>query len=889
MSDLLSIASSGLQAIQKALDTTSHNISNVNTPGYSRQLDVFATRPSVKEGAGFVGTGVSVQGTRRIIDQFTIDSLRNQTSTNSELNELASLLEEIDALLSDPETGVADGMNQFFLSLQDLNNNPGSIPARQLFVSQANVMAQRFNDTYLQLQNKIAGADQKIRFITEEINSLAKSIAEVNVQIGLNASTGIGSLPNDLLDQRDKLLTDLSKYTSTIVTNADDGTISVFVGNGLPLVISGTSSEIITQSNPLDASRVDIALKTPFSTQVITSNINGGEIGALLTLRDASLSKAINSMGRLALTLAGTINDQHQLGIDLNGQAGGLLFSDINSTDALRSRSTANAANSGNAILNVAINTIDNQAEPPFDVFTADSNIINTSAVNPLLGGMLSLNGISIPAAALTDDTLSSAGQLGSAVAIANKINTLSAQHGVTATAEPNALYLGQFTAGAFAAGEFAINGVNIVTTGANEATLLQDINALSTQTGVRAVGDGSLNITLIAADGRNIQLTSNTNTPVATFTHFDTNSAVALDSIQTSSIKLTSNDEISISGTNLNSIGFSAGTTPTPNTGLTLDDYSLSYDGTFYTLRRIADDAIVVQSSTPNINVEGMSISIESGTMVVGDVFSITPTRNGAIEISAVIRNPEDVALAYPVSAEASLSNTGSGAISVTNIINTSGVPISTPTVLGNAFQTPGQLTPPIRIEFVDTSTYRVFDISNGVPGNQIGPDQSYSASSTHTEIFPISGVTNTTAPGPNNTYVYDPGYRVTIQGSPQAGDVFSLGFNQDASGDNRNSIELLDIQLKKLMNNGNATLQEGFAQTVSEVASQTNQVRINAESSDSFLKALESKRNNISGVNLEEEAANLLKFEQSYQAVAQLFSIARDIFDTLIGAFSR
>lgn len=889
MSGILSVAASGLQAIQKALDTTSHNISNVNTPGYSRQLDVFATRPSVKEGTSFVGTGVSVQGTRRIIDQFTIDSLRTHTSSNSELNELAALLEEVDALLSDPETGIANGLNNFFLSLQDLNNNPNSIPARQLLVSQSQVLSERFNDTFLQLQAKMAGADQKISFITDRINSLSQSIAEVNVQISLSASAGPGGLPNDLLDQRDQLLLELSEYVSVFTTESDDGTTSVLIGNGLPLVIAGDASTLVTQTNPLDASRLDLALKTPFTSQVITNNISGGEVGALLTLRDQSLTGAINAMGRLAITLASTFNEQHQLGVDLNGRLGGLVFSDVNSIDALRNRSVANQNNQGSAILNVSIDSIISQHKPPFSVFTGDSNIIDTSTVTPLINGMLTINGVAIRAAQLTDDTFSSAGQLGSAIAIANAINTQSTQHGVTAFPKENSMFLGQFTPGAIAAGEFSINGVNVVTTGADEATLLQDINALSVQTGVVAVGDGNLNITLVAQDGRNIQLTSNTNTPAATFTHFDINSALALDRIQTSSIELKANQEITIAGSNLNSIGFSEGTTPTANTGLTLEDYTLTYDGTFYTLRRNSDDSIVTQSTTPTINVEGITISIESGTMVVGDSFSITPTRKGASEISALIKDPERLALAYPVSVTSSLNNQGTGNIKVTNIINTSGTPANTPTTIGNGFQSQGLLTPPIRIEFVNSTTYRVFDISGGIPGTQIGPDQDYAHNSGEQSVFPISGVVNTAAPGPNSTYVFDPGYRIKIEGEPQAGDVFTIGYNQDASGDNRNSIELLGIQLTKLMNNGNATLQEGFAQTVSQIASQTNQVRVNAESSDSFLKSLETKRNNTSGVNLEEEAANLLKFEQTYQAVAQLFSIARDIFDTLIGAFSR
>ncbi|MGE4349514.1 MAG: flagellar hook-associated protein FlgK [Candidatus Berkiella sp.] len=886
MSDLLGIASSGLQAIQKALNTTSHNISNVNTPGYSRQVETFVARPADKIGSGYIGTGVSALSTRRIVDQFTIDVLRTQTSNANELETLSNLLGELDGLLADPNTGVVQGFNNFFLSLQDLNNTPNSIPARQLFISQVNMLAGRFNDVYGQLQSQLAGTDQKIGFITTEINSLAQNIAGLNAQIGGNSASG---QPNDLLDQRDQLLSELSKYVSVSSIQDTDGSINVFIGNGLPLVMGGVASTLGTQLNNIDPSKKDIVLTTPYSNQIITNNISGGQMGALLSMRDSVLTTTINAMGRLAITIASAMNDQHSLGIDLNGAQGGLIFSDVNSVDAIRNRSVASTSNTGNAILNVSINDINEPSKPPYEVFSSDTNIIDTSSLLSLQNGNMIVNGISIRAATMADDSVSSAGNMGSAIAIAAAINSRATQHGVTATAQPNVVYLGQFTAGAFAAGDFSINGVNIVTTGADEATLLQDINALSAQTGVRAIGDGNSNITLIAQDGRNIQLNSDVGTPVATFANFDTSSATALDKIQRASVALSSTQSMKITGNNLSSIGFSSGTTPIENSGLTLDNYSLSFDGTFYTLRRQFDDSVVVQSISSAIKVDGMTISIESGSMNIGDSFAILPTRNAALEIKAIIKDPKQLALAYPVATSASLNNTGTGIMKVSNVVDTSGMPVSTSSRLGNAFQTAKQLSPPIQIEFISDTVFRVYNVGNGFPGVQIGPDQIYDpASGTH-EVFPISGVVDNALPGPNSTYVYDPGYRISLEGVPKTGDIFSIGFNQDGSGDNRNSIEMLGIQLDKLINGGHATLQDSLSQSVSDIASQASQASTNSEASKSFLDALETRRNNISGVNLEEEAANLLRFEQSYQAIAQLFSVARSLFDTLIGAFSR
>lgn len=886
MSDLLGIASSGLQAIQKALNTTSHNISNVNTPGYSRQVENFVTRPADKMGSGYIGTGVSALSTRRIVDQFTVDALRIQTSNTNELETLSNLLRELDGLLADPNTGVVQGFNNFFLSLQDLNNTPNSIPARQLFISQVNMLAGRFNDVYGQLQSQLSGADQKIGFITTEINSLAQNIASLNAKIGGNSASG---QPNDLLDQRDQLLSELAKYVSVSKIQDTDGSINVFVGNGLPLVMGGVASTLGTQLNSIDPSKKDVVLTTPYSNQIITNNISGGQMGALLSMRDSVLTTTINAMGRLAISISSAMNDQHSLGIDLNGAQGGLIFSDVNSVDAIRNRSIASTTNTGNAILNVSINDINEPSKPPYEIFSSDTSIIDTSSLLSLQNGNMTLNGISIRAATMADDNVSSTGNMGSAIAIAAAINSRSTQHGVTATAQPNVVYLGQFTAGAFAAGDFSINGVNIVTTGADEVTLLQDINALSAQTGVRAIGDGNSNISLIAQDGRNIQLTSDVGTPVASFANFDTSSAIAIDKIQRASVELSSTQPIKIIGNNLSSIGFSAGTTPIENSGLTLDNYSLSFDGTFYTLRRQPDDSIVVQSTSSTMKVDGMTISIESGSINIGDSFAILPTRNAALEIKAIIKDPKQLALSYPVVSSASLNNVGTGIMKVSNVVDASGIPVSTSSRLGNAFQTAKQLSPPIQIEFISDTVFRVYNVGNGFPGVQIGPDQIYDSSSGTHAVFPISSVVDNAVPGPNSTYVYDPGYRISLEGVPKSGDVFTIGFNQDGSGDNRNSIEMLGIQLDNLINGGHATLQDSLSQSVSDIASQASQASTNAEASKNFLDALETRRNNISGVNLEEEAANLLKFEQSYQAIAQLFSIARSLFDTLIGAFSR
>jgi len=879
MSDLLGIATSGLLSIQKALDTTSHNISNANTLGFSRQQDVFETRPANQSGDQFIGTGVNVAETRRAVDQFIVESFRAQTSQTKELETAAQLFSDLDILLADSSTGIADGLDQFFSSMQELNNNPSSIPARELVISQSQLLENRFQSLNDQIEDRINSIDQQLGSLANDVNVLAESISDLNVKL---ASLGGGNA-NDLLDQRDQYILELSQYVEVLTNEQEDGSINILIGNGFSLVTGATVSKLTVAASDT-STHSDLYLTTGGSIQNITSNLNGGEIGALLNVRDNSLSEMQNSLGRLAITLASTFNDQHSLGMDLNNEMGLDFFSDVNSLEAMRSRSIEGSSNIGDAIFNVSIDAIKSFEDSPFQAFSNDSNLIDTSTLTNLGTGIVRLNNIAIRPAVASDDTLSSSGNTGSAIAIANAINASTPQHNVTATPEPNALSLGQFSTGAFAAGEFAINGVNIVTSGADNATLIQDINALQSQTGVTASLDTNDNIILVAQDGRNIQLSSNTNTPAATFTHFDTNSAVALDKIQRASVSLQSTTTIDIAGNNPSLVGFSAGVSPVESSALSIDDYLLTFDGSNYRLNRVSDQSLVAMSSSPDFSLDGFKISLVSGTMQAGDIFEIQPTKLGSEQLKVTLTDPNKLALAFPVNAESSLDNKGTGNIVVRGIVDTSGLPVSTSNKLGNAFEQEGQLSPPIRIEFVNDTTYRVFDISDGIPGTQLGPDQEFTPNSTAQDVFPLASVIDNTPPGPNTTYIYDPGYRITLEGEPQQGDSFLIGYNQDASSDNRNSINLVGLQLDKLINSGNASLQESFAQIVSRVATQSNQAEVNLESSNSFLQAIESRRNSVSGVNMEEEAANLLKFEQSYQAIAQIFVVARDNFNTLI-----
>lgn len=896
MSSIFGLGTSGIFAAQRQLQTIGHNITNSTTEGYSRQITELRTREPTNLGAEIVGTGVKVTGTNRVVDEILISLNRDNISEAEEFDTFLDIANRINIILSDSDTGVSEGINNFYDAVQTLTADPSSSPARQVVIDSAKTLESRILSLDQQIDDQIFDINNQISEIVTQINGIVSSIVKLNQDIATSGNLSANSQPNDLLDQRDKLLNDLAKLVDVGTIDKPDGGVDVFIGDGQSVLVGNASLTLVSQRDSTDPTVVDVALKTSATTNsVITANMTGGKLGGLLGARAEVLDKTQNAMGRVAITLSSTFNDQHQLGIDLNGALGQRFFKDVNDTALTLSRSIADTLNVGTGKLAVTIDTIPRPDSGPYKVLGVGSSLVDVATLASIDNvGELTIGGTNIQNASAGDDTVSTVDNASSAIATAAAINKSNIA-GVSAKAEINQLYLGTFTPGVFTAGQFQINGVNIAG-GADETTLLQNINALSPSTGVRAEGDGSLNITLIAEDGRNIQLTSNTDTPVATFQHFDTNSATALDQVQRAGVSITSTtNPIVLAGTNPGDVGFTAGSTPAAYTSLTTSDYALNYDGTNYTLIRESDSAVVSIVSAANfaasgMNVDGFTIRINSGNIVAGDRYKIRPTRNGGGDFALRITDLENIAVGMPVMTEATVK-AGTGIITVDEITNTTGNPTPTANKLGNAFGSPKSLTPPLRIEFFNDSSgspvkYRVYDITNGSPGTQIGPEQTYVQGQSNS-IFPITGVINKTSPGPNAPYTYDPGYRVSITGTPEAGDQFEIRYNTDGRADGRNGVQLSKMQGEKLIASQSSTIQEAFSEAVATVGATTARTESSLIASESLLKQSEDLLLSISGVNLDEEASKLLQYQQLYRASAQLIIVGREIFESLIGAF--
>lgn len=655
MTEMLNIGVSALLAYQRTLTTTGHNIANANTEGYNRQRVELATRIPQQLGESWVGTGVQVTQITRQYDQFLANSVRSSLSATSEMDTYYTNASRLDNLLADSDTGLDPAIQDFFTAMNTIADDPTSIAARRVFMLEAQSMVDRFHDLNSEINESRRQLNNELTSLTSEITSIASNLADLNARI----ITATGD-PNDLLDERDLLLNNLSELVSVSTVAQSDGAINVFIGNGQSLVTGTTSSSLSTAVNA-DGNNMDIVYTTQNSSQVVTSFITGGEVGGLLSYRSEILDNAQNMLGLVALGITDELNTQHQRGMDLDGNLGGLMFS------------------------------------------------------TPQTG----------------------------------------------------------------------------------QGVVIQDSAATGT----------------------------------VTFAY----------------------DDIS---------------------DVTSSDYMLIYNGgTSYTLTRLSDDTtFALDTATPaTLTNDGFTLTL-GGAPAVGETTYIRPTRGAAGNLSLSLTDPRQVAAAAPIVTGAASGNTGTtGAISAGAVEDITNASFTT---------TAGALTPPIMIRFTSATTYSIYDNTTPAAPVLLEAGIAYTAGA---EVFPTPGL-------------LDYGYSVQITGAPATGDEFTIDYNTDGVGDNRNALAMAELQTANVLLGDSASslaatssIQGAYAQLIADVGTRTNVAESNYNSQKALLDFNEESYSAVSGVNLDEEAANLVRFQQAYQAAAQVISVSNTLFDSLLSAVRR
>ncbi|MFC1507670.1 flagellar hook-associated protein FlgK, partial [Pseudomonadota bacterium] len=317
---LINIGLSGMNASNTGLSVTAHNIANAMTPGYSRQRVGFGAEMS----AGSQGAGVGVSSVERMADNYLNQQIYKQKGSWG-FNAISSqYMQKTETLLNNDSTNINTGLDRFYAALSEASAAPQDVAFRQTIVSQSQSMVQRFNNLSSQFDSQGKQVGGQLDASVSEANTLIAGIASMNESI--RDAGASGKSMTDLLDARDESIRELSALMDVNTMYSDDGTVSITLDKGQPLVSGGSASEL-KQNN--DGS---LSLQRGNGTLALDGD-TGGTIGGLISYRDGELKELQHELDVMAYSFATQFNESHQAGFDLNGDPGKAVFGGVDSID----------------------------------------------------------------------------------------------------------------------------------------------------------------------------------------------------------------------------------------------------------------------------------------------------------------------------------------------------------------------------------------------------------------------------------------------------------------------------------------------------------------------------------------------------------------------------
>ncbi|MEX8192098.1 flagellar hook-associated protein FlgK [Comamonas guangdongensis] len=325
---LLNVGARALMANQIALQTTGHNIANVNTAGYSRQSVAFQTSAGQNLGNGYIGNGVDVANIVRNFSDLLNRQAAAATAVSSADSVRSQSLNQMQEVFTGGSNGLGSAINDMMNAFADVSSAPTDSSARQVVLTRMSELAARFRSASARLDELDYSTRQQMSSDVNVVNSLAQQVAALNGQISRAVATG--QEPNDLLDQRDQLVRDINKYVQTSQVDAGDGSITLFVGGSQPLVLGQSSAKLSVQESTLYPGSGQMSLYFQQgggqSVELTAGMVGGGEVAGLLQFQNQDLAEGRNLLGRMAIAIGDTLNAQNQQGLTLSGQKGGALF-----------------------------------------------------------------------------------------------------------------------------------------------------------------------------------------------------------------------------------------------------------------------------------------------------------------------------------------------------------------------------------------------------------------------------------------------------------------------------------------------------------------------------------------------------------------------------------
>ncbi len=994
-SSLINIGISGLRAHQAALAATGHNITNANSQGYSRQRVEITPQIPQFLGSAYIGRGAQLESVTRVHSEFVTNQVRLDTAAFAEVEDFLSQIGQLDSLLADELTGLVPALQSFFGSLQAASSDPSSIPARQLVLSEVTGLTNRFNTMYDRLHAQQEGLRGLIATSADRVSELSQGIGRLNARIAESTGKG-GAVANDLLDQRDELLRQLSEIVSVTVVAQNDGQVNVFVGRGQPLIIGGQIASLAATATG------DITLVNSFDREaaVITESISGGQLGGLLKFQDGVLNQALNHLGRVAIAVSEAVNAVHRRGVTLDGVFGGDVFKGVNDPTLAYQRATPiNLGGRPSGALFVGITDSSKLTASDYEIrfslsgdgsFTlvrlSDAKVMtegSTAQGFPVTvsgdgfrvtieGGVFrggdryriqpSLHGARDIARVLQnprDLALSTPVRVETAIGnrgtgIAEPARVFDIDHPIFANrGQMSPPLLVHFTSATTyelldnsdpAAPRSLVppvrnqpyvpgienlllpggtGGSRIAAEGGNVGRLP---SAAQTVLGLAKAGNGygSEVLTLSRIDAATGGVASTQNVVIA-----PNSSArqIASQLSGLSGVNATALTEMDITGIRDNGAGvplslvingtrFAGADLSSLNAladaingsdALTAAGVRASSDGTRIRLTSMQGDDLVLHVAGDTADgvdlrdVRGGALALNGAgfgqsAQAIGSVprpagydfstggpysFSLSVDGEPGANIALGANYGSGPALVAALQAAVDASSIGPGRVAVSmngvgQVVLTSAASGSNGSI-GIANADPGS---PIAL---------ALGFSNRVV---TGTDQNRTVSvggSISVQLAANIRVGSSANTIGGNVFVQTPsvsrsdfGFQLRMTGRPEAGDRFAIDFNHSGVSDNRNALELVNLQSERLFGT-DGTLFDAYSDLVEFVGSRTNQARIDRDASQGLLRQSIARRESLSGVNLDEEAANLIRFEQAYNASARVIAVARDTFDIL------
>ncbi len=882
---IINIGLTGLKAQQTNLAVTGNNVTNANTQGYTRQRVELTQAHSQFIGAGYLGTGVDIASIRRLTDEYLTTQVRIDQSIFSEVEKLRVNVGQIDSLLADATTGLSPAMSSFFSAVQSAADDPSSVPERQLLLTQAEGLTNRFNVLYNRLDAQARGVDQDMRAQVARMNSLAEGIAKVNQAIVSSQGNAQGQSPNDLLDQRETMLRELSELINVTVITAADGQSSVLIGNGQALVVGNRASPLSVAKSAADPTRLDVLLSENGQANVITSELTGGSLGGVIRFRDEILGESFNSLGRIALALADTVNEQHRLGMDLEGEFGGMFFMDINSEANQTSRVFARE---GNALPNDRVLRTE----------IIDSSVLTTRDYEVQFAG---------PTA---NDILISDALTGEKITRGRLTGLL------PATFDFEGMRL-HFESGSFQVGDsfkimptrFAARDIDMNLTRVEAIALGSPIR---TDTDLGNIGNARISpgelldvyspitgellpafsvpgemsppilVRFITDQYYEVLDNTDPSRPVALVPPMNNQKFIAgiSNPIFTDEPGMTA---LSAAGT---TVGLIAAATTAPS--------SNGYVGQNITIQ-VRDPATGIVSTQPALSIandasaEEIALALSSRNGVSATAYTEVTltafTDDGSGVLPTLRVNGELLSLptdaAFTADDIAAAINADTDLVEQHLIARSDGTTVTIRALTGKD----------VRVEVVggagdsvDIDSSRAAPVTlTGGSGTQVGGFIDVRLQ----EGVRLTADSNTLfqqAPVAVSAYT---GFNAELSGTPREGDRFTIEYNDNGVSDNRNALALAGLETMGTIGSEVSTYNEAYSQLVEVIGSVAGQAEVDAESAKSLLTASENRWQELSGVNLDEEAGRLIQFQAAYNASAQVVSIARQLFDTLLNTF--